>query len=278
MTSLPLWLQIVALVGGLIWPFYQLYLALSGPKLDVRLTKDLFFRFIEMGECLFIRLVLIAEHGNVLITNIEANLARIDSGGSKEWELEFLKFGEVMADNKNVEPSFCFHSSSPFRYLSKGLPVQAVYLARPKHYGVEYSEIINELKVKLIPIRSKVARVTSDAENSNQGKLDGEYAEINELSEKYAQRLADKIQLEAGNYKINLKITYRSIRGLGSYFSRHASASILSFQIEKNARDQIKSALPSAVQRAALNMVFNANLPVGYPEYAPINIQEDAKV
>jgi hypothetical protein len=49
MTSLPLWLQIVGLVAGLLWPSYQLLLALMGPRLEARLTQDLFFRFIEMG-------------------------------------------------------------------------------------------------------------------------------------------------------------------------------------------------------------------------------------
>ncbi len=269
--SLPLWLQITGLIAGLLWPLYQLYSAISGPKLEVRLTKDLFFRFINLGECLFTRSILIAEHGNVLITDVAANLVLISAGKSKSWELEFLKFGEVMTD-KNVEPLFCYSSSSPFRFLSRGVPVQAVYLSRPKDYGEVYSSIVREFLNKLTPLRNEAAKLISDPNQKEQEQLQGR---VSDLSRDYAAKIADKIQLEAGQYKIELCVTYKSIRGINSYF-KHKSKSSISFVIENDARDQIKSALPNAIQRAALNVVFNADLVVEYPEYAPVNIKEDA--
>ena len=271
MTSLPLWLQIVGLVAGLLWPSYQLLRALIGPKLEVKLTQDLFFRFIEMGECLFMRSVLIAEHGNVLIKKVEAKLKRLGPA-SKVWELEFLKFGEVMIDNKSVDPNFCFHSSSPFKFLSKGLPVQAVYLARAKEYGTEYASIIKKFGEKLLPIKDEAIQVTNDPENKKQNELN---KRIQKLSKDYAGKIFDKIQLEAGTYEISLQITYGSISGLSAYFNRRTKRSKLSFEIEENAREQIKSALPAAVQNGALNKVYNSNLIVWYPEYAPINKREE---
>jgi hypothetical protein len=276
MTSLPLWLQIVGLIAGLLgslWPLYQLKLAVFGPKLEVRLTKDLFFRFIDIGECIFLRPVLIAEHGNVLIKGVQAKLIRTVTGGSKDWELEFLKFGEVMTDNKSVEPNFCFQSSSPFRFLSKGFPVQAVYLARVKNYGAAYETLVNEFKEKLNPLKIQSTQSRSYAENKSQ--TDELNRQIKTLSDEYGEKIFDKIQLEEGKYEVELKVKYSGISGISAYFTRSTKITKLSFEIEKNAREQIKSTLQMAVYMSAMNIVSSSNLIVNYPEYSPINKQED---
>ncbi len=283
MTSLPLWLQVIAFIGGIagiLSTIYQLWFAFIGAKVNLRLTNDFFFRIIDMGECLFIRSVLIAEHENALITNIQAYLSRINPENTKKWELEFLKFGEVLSDNKNVEPSFSFQSSSPFKFLAKGLPVQAVYLARPKSYANEYSEIIKNFHQSVQLIKNKVSKNINnqDQNKDSQAFVNDILAETRKLSDQFADQLYDKVQLEHGRYQIDLIMTYKSIKGVSSYFNRHVRASIYSFEIENNAREMIKLALPDAVFNSALNSIFNINNNIIYPEIRPIQITEDDAV
>ncbi len=275
MSSLPLWLQIVGLIGGLLWPVYQLIIAVIGPKLEVKLTRDLFFRFIVVGECLFIRSVLLAERGSVLIKNVEAKLKRTGPGAEKKWDLEFLKFGEVMSDNKNVEPNFCFQSTSPLKFLTKGLPVHAIYLGRAKGYGPEYANIIKEMDQQLLVVKENADQAINNNESKTQDELN---EKVLALSKLYANKIFDKIQLEAGRYEVELKIIYSSTSGLGAYFSRRTKSSKLSFEIETDAREQIKSSLPAAVHNVALNKVSSLNLQIKFPEYSPINIQEDVTI
>lgn len=138
------------------------------------------------------------------------------------------------------------------------------HLVKSSFIGRSFSS--NSLKILAYSILSKPTDY-SDLESK-----------ISTLSEEYANKIFDKIQLEAGKYEINLQITYGSISGLGAYFSRCTKPSKLTFEIEGNARDQIKLALPAAVRMIAINNITNTSLFIHYPQYAPINKHEDSAV
>jgi hypothetical protein len=269
MTSLPLSLQITALIASLAWPLYQLYLALVGPSLTARLTRDIFFRFIPQGECLFLRPVLIAEHGNLLISKITAHLKRTGPGAEKGWDLEFLKFGEAINSDSQVESTFCYQSSGPIRFLAKGIPLQAVYLARPHGYGEAYAGLVKELNDKLVPIKIAASKEPADSEILNTLAN-----QVLDLSKEYAEKLFDKIQLEAGKYQIHLEIEYRGISGLGSYINRSTPKTVLEFEIESNAREHVRGSLLSAIHKSSINFVTDSTSIVIFPEYNPINVTE----
>src|SRR6267143_1336631 len=49
------------------------------PRLDARLTSDVFFRLTDFGESLFCNAVLLSFNGPVLITNTRVTLTKTDS-------------------------------------------------------------------------------------------------------------------------------------------------------------------------------------------------------
>ncbi len=61
-------LTLLALFLGASWPFWQLYRLFRGAHLRVRLTTEVFFRLSTgFGEAVFVKPVLLAENGNVLV-------------------------------------------------------------------------------------------------------------------------------------------------------------------------------------------------------------------
>lgn len=275
MQSLPIWLQIIGLICGLLWPLYQLLHVLIGPKLEVQLTRDIFFRFIDQGECLFLRPVLISEYGNVLIKEVTATLIRKDPKASKTLALEFLKFGEVMLSSDSVESNFCFHSSSPARFLSKGHPVQAVYLARSKSYGGEYAALYTEFHDELKKMKA-IATPYIGKNDDKEGQANVA-REFEDLCKKYSGKILAKVQFEPGEYEVSISIRYSGIGSLTSFFDRNTKLSKLKFAIEANAHEQIRAALPQALYTFGLNTVFNTTAPINYPQYNPVQTIEDPK-
>src|SRR6266481_5203336 len=67
--------------------------AIRRPRLDLHLTQDVSFRLIDLGECLFCNLVLLAWNGPVVIVDSTVKLEKTDSP-TKMFPLKILLVGE----------------------------------------------------------------------------------------------------------------------------------------------------------------------------------------
>src|SRR5574343_1815041 len=64
-------------------------------KLEVKLTKEIFFRVSQLGECLFPNVVLFARNGPIEIKNILFELHKFGSY-QKKYKLSLLYFGDKL--------------------------------------------------------------------------------------------------------------------------------------------------------------------------------------
>lgn len=266
---LPGFLQIVVLLASISWPIYQLSLAIWGPRFKVQLTKDLFFRLTDLGECIFIRPIFLALNGEVLIQSVTAKLRKTNGGGAKAWDLEILKCGEVVRQENLVESNFYYFGSSALRFVAKGKPVQGVYMATPKGYGDGYLKAVSKFKSSLSQLKENASPTAPEATSDLN-------IEMWKVVDDLANALYDQIQLESGSYELEFRVHYRGVSGLSSLVPRRSNLTKLSFEVESDARDTLKNGLRSTFYLTALNFVNDSAFLIKYPEYTPVNTTEEA--
>ncbi len=262
-------LTIISLAMSLLWPLYQLYLQLFGGTLKIRLTRNIFFRLNETGESIFVKPILLAEHGNVLVQNVKANLIRTDKNAKKHWNIEFLQFGELVRNQDHITSDHFFYSSSPLSFITNNKPERAVYHGRVEQYATAVEDIIVSFRAALNTIKSRTPTTFIPGEEE---KMKTAITDLVGEVKKTTDALKNKIQLEEGAYRVDLTIEYVSIGRLINC-QRKAKSSV-SFTIERDARDKIINNVPSTLFTIGRNLIFNEQSIVNYPEYQPCCIIE----
>ncbi len=274
-------LTLVALFLAALWPGYQIYRQIRGPHLGVRLTTEVFFRISTgFGEAVFVKPVLLAENGNILVESVTGILHRTTPGSTKDWEIEFKRFGEVVRNPNEVLSNHYFHSSSPLQFLAQNVPMRAVYLGDLKGYSAQFMRLVAELSNKTIELQKTLPnRLTTMAITGlqnlapdDQQKVVDASSKMSQLGQEYASKLVDQIQLEKGEYELTVTVEYRALGGIRS--PKKEASSKIGFSVEEGARDRVKGAFPRALQAEMTNIVFGTTLQVVNPEYAPRNVKE----
>jgi len=263
-------LTLIALGLGLLWPIYQLVRHLCGPSLRLKLTKRLFFRYIDLGECIFINPILLAERGNISVQDIKAQLVRLDKGATKEWDIEFIHFGERVRNSNNILADHFFDSASPLNFIPSDRPLKAVYLGRVKYYAGDYLKVLRSFRDELGNLKTRVPIAYTD---SNKQVFEDINKELFALVDKFKDELSNQIQIERGNYHLSLQVTYFP---LGRIFSKHKTVSSkIKFLVEDNAQQLVKVGIPLALYTEGSNYLFNRTDLIIYPEYTPIDVVEE---
>ncbi|GEM_PF-4327501 len=262
-------LTILSLVLSSLWPLYQLYLQLFGGVLKIKLTKDVFFRLNDTGESIFIKPLLLAEHRNVLVQNVKAKLIRTDKNAKKNWDIEFLQFGELVRNENHIISDHFFYSSSPLSFITNNKPERAVYHGRVEQYASDVENIIVNFKIALNVIKSRAPNFLLPSEEE---KMKAAFNDLFNEVMKTTDALKVKIQLEEGTYQVDLTVEYISIGRLIN--CKRTAKSSVRFNIAKDARDQIINDVPLTLLTIGRNWIFNEQNIVRYPEYQPYNIIE----
>lgn len=121
--GLPLWVQAASLVITLVLAGLRLVEFFRRGTLEIRLTRDSFFRLSDRGETLFVHSVLLARDGPVLIQDVAVTLRRIASKKpqkttEKKFALQIIDHGEKI-------------KGSQFRAEHHFYGLRRVSLARP---------------------------------------------------------------------------------------------------------------------------------------------------
>lgn len=275
-------LTLVALFLSASWPAYQVYQRFRGPNLRVRLTTELFFRISTgFGEAVFVKPVLLAENGNTLIEKVRGTLRRNTPESTKQWDIEFTRFGVVVRNPNAVISDHFFYSSSPLQFLVQNVPHRAVYMGVLKGYSQDFTAIVSELSNKTIEMRKSLpihltglSDVTRLQQLSDQDKtrLSEAARKMSELGEEFASNLVDKIQLEKGDYELVVFIEYRTLHEL--FPRRKTASSTIQFIVDGTARDKIRAAFPRALSAEMANAIFGTTLQIVNPEYGPTDAKE----
>lgn len=270
--SLPRWAQILSLSVALFLALLKAIEFFRFPKLDVRLTRDMFFRLIDDGEALFCHAVLLARNGPVLIQDINLTLKRKGSRARAEkvFPIQILKFGE-----KVKGPAFTaehhFYSSSPLLYLQENQPLRAVYLGVQCEYHPRQRRSVEKFTAQIIELKSKYGQTSSQA-------IDSETAEQvlheldNIISESFGE-MVGLIQLETGEYETAIEVVYES-PGFRLWKRQGRSSSTISFSVEEQPLSTWKAQLNGVLRASVKNTLTDSRDPIAYPEFQPAEFKE----
>jgi hypothetical protein len=277
--SLPIWAQLLSLGIALILAVLRLIEFFRPSHLHVHLTRDLFFRLIDKGEALFCNAVVIARGGSVLVLDVKPKLRRVNNNAHSEraekvYPLEVAQFGEKVRGSQFTAENH-FYSSSPLTYLPDAQPYRAVYLCFQKEYQPR------QQKVSLTFV-AEVLKLKSTYTPANPELLLGEDArlkllqELDELIKSTHRDMVQLVQLEAGDYVLDVIVTYEN-PGRRFWKSRGEVNSSLGFSVEEEALNTWKAQLLDTLRISAQNLLENKTDPIRYPELQPTRFQEQPR-
>jgi hypothetical protein len=269
-SGLPNWMLIFAFVASLILTILKIlegiFSAFRKSKLEVVLTREVFFRIFETGEAIYANVVLVAYDIGALIKSIKATLKKED-GPTKEFELNVAQIGEKyrIADGSY---QFSFHSSSPLAFIPANNPQRQVYICEHASYAEATKQEFKKFQQQIIKIKEKYTDVTEEKEVA---KL---FSDLDQFNNSFCASIMDKIQLEKGKYSLSITITYRQMAKYLPRFITRKAESKIQFVVEDFARDLLRYSLNNYLQKKSYQIITDKAELIAAPEYAPSNIVE----
>lgn len=239
-------------------------------KLEAKLTKEIFFRISDLGECLFPNVVLFARDGGVEIKDINFELKRIGPS-QKKYTLSVL----FMGDKKNGIGPFAennFFSKSPVAFVPKDKPLHTVYLTSLEEYNSKMVEEFNNFTIKLSKLKEEKDELTKNQPISDE-VVKSFFQRLEYLIKETRDKIFDLIQIEYGEYELSVSVNYIS-NGIFGKKVQHTIPSSVKFQIENSARDLIKIGLEKTLELMAESQLKDPSIIAIYPEYSPSNVKE----
>jgi hypothetical protein len=270
--ALPLWAQILSLSVALFLALLRAIEFFKFPRLDVRLTRDMFFRLIDDGEALFCHAVLLARNGPVLIQEIYLTLKRKGSRdrAEKVFPIQILKFGEKVR-GPALMAEHHFFSSSPLLYLSEDQPLRAVYLGVQREYHPRQRRSVENFAARIVELKSRYNQTSSQP-------IDPEIAEhflreLDGIINDSFREMVGLIQLEAGDYETAVEVVYEN-PGFRLWKRRGRSSSTISFSIDEQPLSTWKAQLNGLLRASAKNILTDSKDLIVYPEFQPLEFKE----
>jgi hypothetical protein len=244
-------------------------------KLDIALTRDVFFRILENGESLYANVVLAAYDTGALIKNILANLTKVDAS-KKVFPLRVAQIGEkYRADDGDSK--YYFSTTSPLCFVPENFPQRQIYLCEYASYADPTKNEFQQFQQNILQVKLKYPvppDSNTDPTGFSQFKTDIDNVIQNTLS-----NIMDKIQIEAGRYILNLTIEYKQKEKYFPIFRDKKASSQIQFEIEDKARNYCKMQLLEYLKKRALQLLtgkFTEIIAIA-PQYIPTNIVEVIK-
>ena len=171
--NLPLWMVYFAFWTSLILAVLKIVQfavrAAKFPRLDARLTSDVFFRLNEFGETLFCNSVLLAFNGPVLLTNTRAILTKTDSV-VKVFPFVVLWFGEKV---KGLGPlaEHSFLTASSIKHVAALEPQRVLYMCVQQQYRDASQRAINEFRKQVLEYKQELLQSAAGTPPADQQSL-----------------------------------------------------------------------------------------------------------
>jgi len=275
--SMPQWLLILSVFIGLgagIAVVIDLVLRLwKTPSLKLILTNELFFRLLQSGECLYINAILIAYDYGVLVENVIATLEKTETTANKILGLHIQQIGEKQRLER-AGHEFYFYSDSPVCFVADNNVLRIVYLCTYKAYEEKtrqsFISFFNELSLISEKVKSFPIPWSEEVEREMISEASG-------IVEKYIVAIMEDVQIEDGDYRLSLEISYRQRRNiLPLYVMKIAKAEPLTFKIDRTARETLRNQLKRHLEGIAFIQITGKAppIPTPAPEYRPLDIKE----
>jgi hypothetical protein len=270
--GLPLWAQILSLAIASFLAILRAVEFFEIPELDVRLTRDLYFRLIDDGEVVFCHAVLLARKGPVLIQDIELTLKRVGNRdrAEKSFPIRVIRFGEKVK-GPGLTAENHFYSSSPLLYFSENEPQRAVYLGVQREYQSTQQRAVQSFVGRVRGLKEKFSKSPTQPLGAEAGEQ--ALKELQELITESHREMIGLIQLEVGEYELNARVTYEA-PGFKLWTRRAISTSSIGFSVEEQSLSNWKAQLSDTLRVQATNLLTDGNNFVRYPEFQPVEFKE----
>lgn len=274
--SLPFWMQLFAFIASsflIILTIIRIIIQLAKkPKLQFRLTREIFFRITNFEEAIFANGVLVAKNDGILIDNISFNLNKTDDP-RKSFPLRIAYFGEKV---RGLSPfsEFNFYTTSPISYIPTFMPQRIVYYLAQESYEKEMKKTFDDYNIK---IQNENQQFKSQAPSVDPSQKENKTKEfifkIIAIQTEYLGKIMELVQLEPGQYDLEAEIFYRT-KTLFRLKSKRSNKSKISFIIEGNVKENLRAQLISALQVISGNIILAESKLFKFPEYSPIEVKE----
>lgn len=273
--ALPPMLIYVGVIGGILVSVIEivrflLYL-LARPLLEVRLTKEVFFRLIDLGECVFANVILLAKNGDIEVKDTLFTLKKL-SGNKKEYLLNTAHIGRKIDTPSNTIASHSFYTTSSTTYVTEKSVERQVHVA-------VLSEYEGRIKESLLNFQNKVSNYreslwdTLDTIGSDSGATEKVLRWVNSLASECSNEIMTNVQLEDGDYELLVKVGYKPLGRLSVFIGTNYIRSSITFSV-KNFKSSYRVSLENYLRTIAINIVFAKNDQLLHPEYQPLDSTE----
>jgi hypothetical protein len=275
--TLPNWTLIFAFFASafltLLKIFEIILKSVEKPSLELVLTRDVFYRLLDPnGESLYVNVVLLSHEADALIREIKASLDKTNQP-KKSFELRVAQIGEKYR-NPDGSLQFCFHSTSPLIFVTPNNPIRQSYICEQESYSAAIQNEFRTFTDNLYKIQEKyeplLKEIPTDHQNEEVRSL---VEELQSASNHAHSKIMESLQIETGDYVLNIQIKYRQKGKFKFYRTKYSKASIR-FTVDENARDIFRYRLNEYLQIKTRNVLLKhniANIPI---DYVPSNIRE----
>jgi hypothetical protein len=237
--------------------------------LDIVLTRELFFRLLEGGECLYANAVLVAYDAGALVEDMTASLIKCN-GATKTFKMRVAQIGEKYRTPEGLY-QFSFYSTSPLGFVPPSNPQRQVFVCEHDSYAGATRESFQFFQKNLFQIKEEFS-----------GTIDAEQEIIQQLTQRVQAivdettvSIMDKVQLEPGRYTLEVSVIYRQKGRFFPVAKRRTSKAKVEFTVENYARDYMRYKLREFLQGRASQVLLDNHVTLLAPEYCPSEVRED---
>ncbi len=268
----PLWVVYATVSLTILLIIDLLYRWLEPARLQVRVTKEVFVRWVERGEVLFVNAVMLATKAPVVVTDVRVSLVRT-SGSSKSYALGVVLVGEKVKGDQ-VLAVHHFFTKSALEFVPGNSTHRRLYMCDLEEYSEASRAIASDFDRAVIDIRGRYfADPDSLAAMPAESQLEM-VKEIDGVVNSFAERFFKRVQLETGNYELGLVVSYRRPSRVVFQRRTSTSSSRVRFEIRDDFEVLFRTGLVTCLRTKAVALIAPERSTITYPEYEPYGILE----
>lgn len=273
--ELPYWMLIFSFVASSFLTLFAIIeiccRAFRKAKLEIALTREVFFRVLESGESLYANAVLVAYDSGALIQDITVSLTMIN-GATKTFGMRVAQIGEKFRDSTGVY-QFSFHSTSPVSFVPPSNPQRQVFICEHENYSEDTRQCFQCFQQTLFQIKEQF----SSLDNSDQNVGAQIAAQVAAAVDEAVTGIMDKVQIEPGKYSLSTTISYRQPGKFFPFVFHRSATSKVEFSVKGHAREYLRHSLREYLQGRARQVLLDQQIVLPAPQYEPSDIREETK-
>lgn len=271
---IPLWLFWLAFVSSIIISLIGIIKAASvlfrAKTLNVTLTREIFFRISDYGECFFPNIVVIARNGLIETKDIKFKLVKIKTDSSaphKEYSVGPLLIGERVVGSNPIASNH-FYTSSPLFFIEPGTSKRMVLMTVIEGYLELLKQETRNFETEIIELKKQGQQAVAGGLIQ---KDDSVATKFFNICTSYASKIGSHIQLEPGKYEMTVIIDYRA---LSIWSKTKCAKSVITFEVPSNFKNDILWKIENSLMQRARHLLTDEVVNIEYPEFFPVKVKE----